>query len=406
MRRFHHEAIRPPRRPGPAVALAAVALAVTLVGCRHPAGKQSSGAAASGSAPAQPPSARAPAQAPLAGETEEIPGGSFQVGSVPGSEGRRPGIEPRRYEVELGPFQIDRLPYPDDPAKPPLVGVPRAEAEQLCAERGGRLCTELEWERACKGPNSDAYAGAAAWDARCGKKPDSCATGFDVVAMGALREWTASDVVPTDKDAHGGAAVRGAPAEAPPADHRCAARAAVDATSKAEDLGFRCCKGAPNAAIVKEPALGEIFKKAHVTADRLQQLFADDPATRIIAKDVKLFRDPDAANTVVARGPGDRKGFDFTVSPLLWQPSAGNEFLVASGRSGADTSFVVAYYVVAKDQYKLASSFIMKNEAGPVALAYSDSIRPRLHFSTCWGCPGETGKILFRPPDDAVILQP
>jgi hypothetical protein len=29
-----------------------------------------------------------------------------------------------------------------------------------------------------------------------------------------------------------------------------------------------------------------------------------------------------------------------------------------------------------------------------------------LHFSTCWGCPGETGKILFRKPERPVILQP
>lgn len=381
-------------------------IAALAVGCHHPPGTHGSGAAPSGSAPAQPPSARPPAQAPLAGETEEIPGGSFQAGSVPGNPGRRPSLEPRLYEVELGPFQIDRLPYPDDPAKPPLTGIARSDAERLCAERGARLCTELEWERACKGPNSDAYPGGSGWDPKCAKQPDACASGFDVVAMGALREWTASDVVPTDKDVHGGAAVRGAAAGAPATDHRCAARNAADSSSKADDLGFRCCKGAPNAAVVKEPALGDIYKKAHVTAERLQQLFADDPATRLIAKDVKLFREPDAANTVVARGPGDRKGFDFTVSPLLWQPSAGNEFLVASGRSGKDTSFVVVYFVVAKDQYKLASSFIMKDEQGPVALAYSDSIRPRLHFSTCWGCPGETGKILFRPPDDAIILQP
>ena len=48
----------------------------------------------------------------------------------------------------------------------------------------------------------------------------------------------------------------------------------------------------------------------------------------------------------------------------------------------------------------------MKNEPGPVALAYSDDIRPRLHFSSCWGCPGETGKILFRRPERVAIVQP
>jgi hypothetical protein len=61
---------------------------------------------------------------------------------------------------------------------------------------------------------------------------------------------------------------------------------------------------------------------------------------------------------------------------------------------------------VGDDDYRLAGSFVMKNEPGPVALAYSDDIRPRLHFSTCWGCPGETGKILFRKPERVAIVEP
>ena len=121
---------------------------------------------------------------------------------------------------------------------------------------------------------------------------------------------------------------------------------------------------------------------------------------------MKFFREPDAANTVVERGPGDRKGFSFTVAPLFWNPVAGAEYLVLSARSGEDTSFVVAYYVLGEDEYRLASSFVMSKEPGPVALAYDGYIRPRLHFSTCWGCPGESGKILYREPDAVAIVQP
>jgi hypothetical protein len=29
-----------------------------------------------------------------------------------------------------------------------------------------------------------------------------------------------------------------------------------------------------------------------------------------------------------------------------------------------------------------------------------------LHWSNCWGCPGENGKVLFKQPDSVVILQP
>ena len=89
-------------------------------------------------APKSPASAavRAPKEAPLSGERIEIPGRAFFAGSVPGDPGRVPELEPRRRKVELGPYQIDRLPYPNDPALPPLTSVSREDAKRLCAERG------------------------------------------------------------------------------------------------------------------------------------------------------------------------------------------------------------------------------------------------------------------------------
>ena len=53
--------------------------------------------------------------------------------------------------VQLGEFNIDTYPYPNDPTKAPVTNVSRDEAAQMCASAGKRLCTELEWERACKG---------------------------------------------------------------------------------------------------------------------------------------------------------------------------------------------------------------------------------------------------------------
>ena len=187
---------------------------------------------------------------------------------------------------------------------------------------------------------------------------------------------------------------------------RRANRRGSDPSTRAPDLGFRCCAGAPNAAVIPEPSLGKTFRRAHLKAARLEKLLASRPETSSIARDIKFFREPEAARTVVSRGPGDKQGFSFTVSPLLWNPVAGAEYLLVAARSGAKTSFVVAFYVLGKDRYELASSFIMHGEPGPVAFAKSDYIRPRLHFSTCWGCPGETGKILHRSPDSVIILQP
>jgi hypothetical protein len=345
----------------------------------------------------------APDREPREGEIVHIPSGTFQAGSVPGEAGREPDLEPRLHALELGPFEIERLPYPNHPAEPPLTNVSRERARQLCAERGSRLCTELEWERACKGPDSDPYPSGATWNARCVEAPLRCASGYDVLGMGTtLREWTASN-----RDAErDSAVVRGAGTTAAAGLHRCATRRTLAAETEAADLGFRCCKGAPNAARVKEPALGPTFEKTKLAPERLIELLGSDAATREIAKDVKYFREPEAAKTVVARGPGDTKGFSFSVAPLLWHPVAGAEYLLVSARSGDHTSFIVAYYALGDGEYRLASSFVMKNEPGPVALAYSNDIRPRLHFSTCWGCVGETGKILHRRPDHVVILQP
>jgi hypothetical protein len=361
--------------------------------------------AAAGSASAAQPSARAPKHAPLAEEQSEIPAGAFFAGSVPGDPGRVPELEPRRYRAELGPYQIDRLPYPNDPKKPPLVGVTRSEAQKHCADRGARLCTELEWERACKGPDSDEYASGKIWDPRCASEPASCASGFEVLGLGAsIREWTKSDVR-TKADSASEAVVRGA-FGASGDQHRCSGRRGVPAETRADDLGFRCCTGAPNGAIVPEPKLGDTFQKVRITAERLQALLAAAPETAPLAKDIKFFKEPEAAQAVIDRGPGDRKGMSFTVSPLRWNPVPGAEFVVLSARSGENTSFVVALHALGDDDYRVAASFVMKNEPGPVALAYDDFIRPRLHFSTCWGCPGETGKILFRKPERPVILQP
>ncbi len=314
-----------------------------------------------------------------------------------------PELEAKNQEVELGPFGMDRLPYPNDPAQASLVGKTRDEARRLCAERSQRLCTELEWERACKGPKQDEYPSGVMWDSSCTSGVKACATGFDVLGMGTVAgEWVGSEITLDDKRR---AIVRGAGASAPATDHRCAARHPTDAATQSQELGFRCCSGAPNAAVVGEPKQGPVFTKTKLTAQELEQALAADPAGKALARDIKFFRE-DGASTVVARGPGDKKGFDFTVSPLLWNPTAGAEILLVTARSGETTSFVAAFHVLPGGKYRLASTFALQNEPGPVALAYSPDIKPRVHFSTCWGCPGETGKALFRKPETVVIVQP
>jgi hypothetical protein len=408
--------VPPVARPSPTVSTLRATGVVCLVGAlagalacnRSP--RASGGSAGAGAAPSAAPSDSAPRahekkDSLRALERIRLATGAFRAGSEPGEPGRVPDAEPRSQTVELGGYEIDRLLYPNDPGKPPLVNVGRDEAERLCTERGARLCTELEWERACKGPENDRYPSGAAWDATCAGDLLACASGYGAIGMGTrLREWTRSELPGEGGKAM--AVVRGAAASDKPEAHRCAARASVSPETQSDTLGFRCCAGAPNARKLPEPQPGTAYKKQPLAAERIAALLEQDATTRALAKDLKLFREPDSAETVVSRGPGDRKGFSFTVTPLSWNPVAGAEFLVLTARSGENTSFVAAFYALGENRYRLAASFVMRNEPGPVALAFTDDIRPRLHFSTCWGCPGETGKILFRRPERVAIVQP
>lgn len=394
------KAVSPPPRKCAALALGIFAL---LGACRSKKSSDVAGRAAA-SSPAPSASAHHPKSAALAGQSQQIPGGVVRAGSTPGDAGRVPELEPKNQEIELGPFGIDRLPYPNDPALPPLLGKTRDEARRLCAERGARLCTEVEWERACKGPRQDDYPSGIIWDPSCTASAQSCATGFDVLGLGTLAgEWVSNDVTNDDKRR---ALVRGSASSAAATEHRCAARHPTDSNTQSQDIGFRCCQGAPNAAVLAEPKQGPVFTKFKLSAEELQQLLAADPSSKALAHDIKFFREPEGANTVVSRGPGDKKGFDFTVAPLLWNPTAGSEILLVTARAGDATSFIAAFHVLPGGKYRLASTFTLQNEAGPVALAYSSDIKPRVHFSTCWGCPGETGKALFRRPETVVIVQP
>lgn len=326
-----------------------------------------------------------------------VPVGKFAAGSIPGRPGRNPAFEPIQTQVELGPFRIDTYPFPGDPDSPARVGVSATEAQALCAQKGGRLCTELEWERACKGPESNPYPTGSK---PCEASDNLCLSGFEVAKMGTLPEWTAS-AFGKGSDAAGKPVARGSPGKSAASERRCAHRFSP---AKDEPVGFRCCYGAPNARAMKEPVLGPPYEEVELSKGDVEKLLSSDERTKHLAEDLLLFK-PEAARTVLARGPGDTMGFTLTTNAVKWQPDRGSRFLVLAGRSGEKTSFVVVYYLAGEEK-TLAGSFIMKNEPGPIALAYAKSIRPRIHFSGCWGCPGETGKVLFRPPEELVLLQP
>ena len=347
------------------------------------------------------------APAPAAGGRVDIPAGKLVAGSTPGDRGRDPTLEPVLLDVDLGAFSIDRAPYPNDPGKPPLTGVPRARAAELCQRGGGRLCTELEWERACKGPDSTAFAGGAAWDPSCARAP--CASAFGVLGMGgAIREWTASDVAPIENMLGSAAAVRGARADAAAEDHRCAHRGAIDATATGEDLGFRCCYGAPNAASIPSPQWQQTFRKAELGPAQAAEMFATVPELKDLAgHEITYFKEPDDVNLALSRGDagtGTVPNTSFTTQPILWSPVPGEEILVVAGRA-QKSSFIVAFHRLPGDRYRIASSFILKDEKGPIVLGYNSYVRKRLGWALCWDCRGESGYVTYREDNRVVITQ-
>lgn len=364
----------------------------------RPSAASSAATSALGVGPSSaPPKEEKPQRALPNGERRTVAEGELRAGTHPAEFARNAALEPLPFRIKLGEFEVDALPYPNDPAQAPRLVTSVEEAGRLCGERRGRLCTELEWERACRGPEQRAYAAGQA----CSDVVN-CESPFGVFSLGTQLEWTASrfgsgspeSTKPVLRGQKPGGAVE---------QQHCGFRSAPIAADKA--VAFRCCFGAPNAARVPEPTDFPVFETTTLTPNAVKQLLDSHPHTQPLAKDLTFFSDPEATNTVLSRGSAERQGFAFGTGPLLWSPTFGARYLVLAGKSGKQLSFVLTYHVLAKDEYVLSSSYVMEDESGPIVFAYSPSIRPRLHFSSCWGCPGETGKVLFRG-DQVVILQP
>jgi hypothetical protein len=279
----------------------------------------------------------------------------------------------------------------------------QADAARLCADRGARLCTELEWERACKGPEGSRYSSGAAWDPACDRSPSRCASGFGVRAMGFLREWTdGTAALPL----RAGPMTRGGPGTA----RRCAARSSATAEDMAGAMALRCCHGERNDATVPAPEAKPAFRRTDMDAAALGRIFASVPELARIRDGVKLFEAADVKAVVSRRDPktgAERnlaEGIHFATQPILWSPEPGVELLVASGRAKR-TSFVVALFTLPRGEYRFASSFLLLDEPSPTVLAWEPSHKRDLRWSTCWGCAGEQGAVSLRDDGRAVIVQ-
>ncbi|MBI4816203.1 MAG: SUMF1/EgtB/PvdO family nonheme iron enzyme [Deltaproteobacteria bacterium] len=180
-----------------------------------------------------------------------IPGGQFMMGAPRNDPERNFGD--KNYEsAEVPDFCIDYYEAPNGRGRDPTVGVDYAGAERACKARKKRLCSEEEWEKACKGTAGTRFPYGNQWDpATCNTEDEdgqdreiaksgtfkSCRSGFNVFDLsGNVSEWTASKWA-----SGGGYVVKGGASDRPGYDARCAARKKQKPDYKADRLGFRCC---------------------------------------------------------------------------------------------------------------------------------------------------------------------
>lgn len=177
-----------------------------------------------------------------------VSGGTFKMGKETAEEGT--AAEPLIMPRQVATFCIDEFEFPNQAGAEPRVDVSWEEARAECGNLGKRLCSEDEWEKACKGPgnlrfpygaafnttacNTDGNAGAPAASGAF----QACRSGYGVADLsGNVAEWTSSSLGGGDRVRKGGAFDRQQPSV------RCAAQVSAEPGSRSSSVGFRCCKG-------------------------------------------------------------------------------------------------------------------------------------------------------------------
>ena len=185
-----------------------------------------------------------------------IPPGALVVGTPPDRRPRRADRELPGEQVMLDGYYIDQFAFPNEEGAIPVTNVSQSEAAALCAEKDKRLCTELEWERACKGPDNRTYEyGESYREETCHTgRPAAlipsgyhvgCQSDFGVHDMhGGPYEWT-SDLYGRGSE-HGEVVVRGGNARDGEVAGRCANLEPKDPETRSGAIGFRCCAGKRN----------------------------------------------------------------------------------------------------------------------------------------------------------------
>lgn len=182
-----------------------------------------------------------------------IPAGEFLMGSASDDPLRDIG-DKKLQKVFVDEFCIDIYEYPNQKGKKPMVNVTYYEAKAECEKIGKRLCSEEEWEKACKGIRMTRYPYGNNWDPNAcvtenmsgvdrslqpsGSFP-ACKSDYEIYDMsGNAQEWTSTLFMKGLNDM----VLKGGSYTSPDYAGRCAYRYSLPPDERAPENGFRCCK--------------------------------------------------------------------------------------------------------------------------------------------------------------------
>jgi hypothetical protein len=319
-----------------------------------------------------------------AGPVVTIPAGALKAGTPCGGVPRITNEELVGESIQMGEFAIDVLPYPNDPTKPMRTDVSRDEAAGLCAAQGKRLCTELEWERACKGPNNTTFEyGAGHNQANCkiatdllpDKRP-KCVSAFGVKDMHGLAwEWTASS---WGRGQSGDlATIRGGQGPLPVLQFRCANGQGRPPANKGKDVGFRCCSGPVNAAAVnlapqkQAPMVEEPAVETNLAAAMLKAMPPDHravPEATVAFDKVWRWHPRDNEELLIGRWRGARRTGKPWHELAIFKVCGNVPGLVARMRGPVE---VLDKPGAGSDPQKVSAQVSTGSDRGDVKLSYS-----------------------------------